>query len=347
MYTSADTTIARLFDWCMARLPNGSHAAHDHAAHGRARLFGETFYAIIRLAVSSELATSIASIVATTVLHVIAYGWITGVGVTFAIFVHEVGHVWELWRRGYLGERFWGISKLYFIPFVGAVLRLGVRFRNAEDEAAVGFMGPLFGGVATALALAVWLSIPAVAAFEGAFDPAVRKELLGVILMSAFFNGLNVVLTVRPFDGGRVTQAVHPASRFFGLPVLALLSYILAEPWVILLWMFYFTDFRFPNEWRRVWVLGAFTIAMFVWVLFDVHTSFWSNLFQTAIAALTTFGAAMYAKSAGDWDGEERRGELLRDRVVSQRWFVRYAFLLIGHAALFLAVAYAFGGMAM
>lgn len=302
MYTSQDSatfSVGRMLRRMFVRLDTrllelAEGGGNDAFLATLGRRFALRLHGIIQVAASSELIVSVLSFVVAAAYHVDAYGWIEGIGLSVALLFHEAGHVIALWKRGYFVGREWRIP-VYFIPFVGAVLRLWVRFRDGregvDDEAFVGIMGPVAGGIATAIAFCFWS-----ASADIIVDPDVRRSLFSVIATSHFFNLFNLVLTVRPFDGGRVAQAISPYFRAFGFIPLAALTYFYAEPWVVLLWIFALADVRMPNEWFR----GGLFIAM------SAGMAWWTNArgewtaqdsFGLAIAAIAAFGAVLYASA--------------------------------------------------
>ncbi|MBI5517857.1 MAG: site-2 protease family protein [Deltaproteobacteria bacterium] len=76
-------------------------------------------------------------------------GWGFALGILFSLYIHEMGHVLALTRRGFPA------TAPMFIPGLGALVRLQQRPANAIEDARIGLAGPLFGLGAAAVALAL------------------------------------------------------------------------------------------------------------------------------------------------------------------------------------------------
>ncbi len=305
MYTSKDAQTAGVLAWARRRFAGLAMDRDPETFLEDRTVFHKMaiwIAKVVQIIAGSEVIVSVLSFVVTASFHVATFGWIKGIGLTLMLLFHEMGHVWALWRRGYfIGQERW--MPVYFIPFVGAILRLGIKFRDEnkqDDEAFVGIMGPIAGGVATFIAYLVWISAPLFPIFEGTWfwGAEARQAVLAVLLSSVVFNGFNLVLTVRPFDGGRVTQAISPYLRFVGFGALAILTLFFRQPWIILPWMFAFTGIRFGNEWRRAMLFGVLAAGMTVWSL---RVSSWGtqDVFNLIVAYVTVFGSVIYAAGAG------------------------------------------------
>lgn len=75
------------------------------------------------------------------------WGWQFALGFVLSIYIHEMGHVYELQRRGIPA------SVPLFIPGFGAVIFSRQRFTHPADDARIGLAGPLWG---LGAALACW-----------------------------------------------------------------------------------------------------------------------------------------------------------------------------------------------
>ena len=137
-------------------------------------------------------------------------GWWFGVGLVSLIFVHEMGHVFELRRQGVPA------SAPLFIPFLGAFVGMKQMPDNAWKEAQVALAGPILGSIGAA---AVWLA-------GVAYDSNFLKALAFVGFLINLFNLLPVV----PLDGGRAVAALHPALWLVGLVALVLLEIYRPSP---------------------------------------------------------------------------------------------------------------------
>jgi Zn-dependent protease len=122
-----------------------------------------------------------------------AYMWqkhSTGVVIGFVLitFIHEVGHAVVIRAKG-LRAGF-----LVFIPFIGGAVTLKDQPRSAYDDAQIGLAGPIFGTVASLIALQI---------FKWTND-----SLYLVIATLGFILNLLNLVPLGPLDGGRISAAV-------------------------------------------------------------------------------------------------------------------------------------------
>jgi Zn-dependent protease len=128
----------------------------------------------------------------TMLIAVWAYGALWGVpfavGFVLLIFVHELGHGLVMRQQGIAA------GAPVFIPFVGAVIAMRGRPRNAYVEALVGIGGPALGTAAAALCLAVgW---------------ATQDPFWYAFASSGFLINLFNMLPISPLDGGRIAGVI-------------------------------------------------------------------------------------------------------------------------------------------
>ena len=112
-----------------------------------------------------------------------ATGWKVALGIVLAIYVHEMGHVAELVRRGFPA------SPPMFVPGLGAFVRLHMRPASVIEDARIGMAGPLWGLGATLAAWGWWMLMPS-------------HAILAVTKISAFINLLNLA-PIWQLDGSR------------------------------------------------------------------------------------------------------------------------------------------------
>lgn len=269
------------FSWILARLRAGA-AAPSGSARGwafalfvgacvlRALLWiGERAfpaYQAAKIALEVWWVSAIASMTVATTLQIVLYGALSGVALTLMVAAHEYGHLFGFWRRGC------AIPKIWFIPFVGALMRFAARTHDPsgfnrryglddpETAAYIGFMGPLFGTIATALVFIAWLTPE----FAPMIPGALRDPLRGILIGSALYNLVQLSLAVRPFDGGWVTQAIHPWFRHYTMGMLAFLTFTFHAAWVAHWWALFFYGIRFTRAWRRMLAVGSVALVMVV-----------------------------------------------------------------------------------
>ncbi len=137
----------------------------------------------LKLMKFSSIITMLVSIWAYSTL----WGWPFAVGFVLLIVIHELGHG--------IVMRLMGIpaGAPTFIPFVGAVIAMKGRPRNAYVEAMVAFGGPVLGSAAAFACLAVaW---------------ALDSDFWMSLAFSGFMINLFNLLPISPLDGGRIVGA--------------------------------------------------------------------------------------------------------------------------------------------
>lgn len=115
------------------------------------------------------------------------WGWPFAVGFVLLIVIHELGHG--------IVMRMMGIpaGAPTFIPFVGAVIAMKGRPRNAYVEALVAFGGPVLGSLAALVCLILAWSL--------------ASDFWMSLAFSGFMINLFNLLPISPLDGGRIVGA--------------------------------------------------------------------------------------------------------------------------------------------
>jgi Zn-dependent protease len=132
------------------------------------------------------------------------YGWQFALGLIVSIYIHEMGHV--VWLRRF------GIpaSAPMFIPGLGAFVRLKAHPATVGEDARVGLAGPVWGGAAAVLALAL-------AEIVG------RPIFFAIARVGAWINVFNL-MPVWQLDGGRGFAALSRRQR----AIVAAVAWLLA-----------------------------------------------------------------------------------------------------------------------
>ena len=163
--------------------------------------FGVILIKLKPLTVFGSMAISIAA-------YASLWGWKFAAGFVGLIFVHEMGHVVALRRRGVRA------GAPVFLPFLGAFVRMKESPRSVFVEAETALAGPYVGTVA---AFAVLLA-----------GDAYGSPMLRDLAFTGFLLNLFNLLPVLPLDGGRAAAALHPA--FWSVGLLLLLGYEIYRP---------------------------------------------------------------------------------------------------------------------
>jgi Zn-dependent protease len=170
----------------------------------------------------------------TALVSVVAYslffGWAFAAGFVLLLFVHEMGHVFQLRREGVREA-----SAPMFIPFLGAAIFSKSLGDNALAEARVGLAGPILGTLGSAACLAL--------------AEVTNSNLLRALAYIGFFLNLINLIPVVPFDGGRAMAAMAPAMWFVGLGALVVLLLITGSPFLLIFLFLGFVETR--RRWRE------------------------------------------------------------------------------------------------
>lgn len=202
----------------------------------------------------SDYRRTLLSLIVFTVCMGAWIGWQAGIVLSILLLAHECGHFIEARRLGLK------VSQPFFIPFIGAVINIEPnQLKNPQDEAKMGIGGPLYGAIASVLALLIWL---------GWFS-----SCKGIGIGIAFSVGLNIVnlVPIRPLDGGRITQIIGPWTKGPGLLLLLSLTIYNFSPILLLIWGAVAVEFKSgyqgvqvsPRE-KLVWSLGYMLLLGFL-----------------------------------------------------------------------------------
>ncbi len=167
---------------------------------------------------------------ATMTLSMFAYSFMLGpwfaIGLVLMLFIHEMGHVIALRIKGYEA------SSPVFIPFLGAAI-FAPAFRDRENEAFVGYGGPLLGSLAAVALFGIWFLLPP--------DTVSAHLVLMTSYAAGYINAFNLI-PISPLDGGRITQAVGNGFKYIGLLSLVGYTTLLMEPGLMLIWILVLSD---------------------------------------------------------------------------------------------------------
>ena len=146
------------------------------------------------------------------------------VGLVILIWVHEMGHVFQLKREGIKA------SAPMFIPLLGAFVTMKEMPKNALAEARVGLAGPVLG---TLGALGAW----------GIYAVTGELLFLGLAYVGFLLNLFNLA-PILPLDGGRAVGAMSPAFWILGFFVMVAMFFVAPI-------MMFLVLLGVPELWRR------------------------------------------------------------------------------------------------
>ncbi len=225
-------------------------------------------------------------------------------GFVLLLFIHEMGHVIALKMKGLPA------SAPVFIPMLGAVI-FAPNFGSREDEAFVGYGGPLLGTLASFASFGIYF-----------LTHHQLFLLLGYI--SAFLNLFNLI-PIRPLDGGRVTQIFGKWFQYVGVATLLAFTLFIKEPAMLLVWILVLNDIRMNA--RLKFAIGiTCQIAMVVLMLGGFsHQAWWVSALDVSLA--TVFNIGFWINTSQQVDNTDTGPSVPVPLNVRMKWFFAYASL--------------------
>jgi Zn-dependent protease len=167
-------------------------------------IWGVAKYAVLVVAKVPALAT-----LATGLLAVWAYSllfpWYAAIGLVAMIFVHEMGHVFEIRRQGAHA------TAPIFIPFLGAAIFQRSHAQTPVKQAQIGIAGPVAGTLAAIVALVLYAST--------------QNQVFLVWAYLGFWINLFNLIPFGMLDGGWILAPVSKWIQVAGLAILAALFF--------------------------------------------------------------------------------------------------------------------------
>jgi Zn-dependent protease len=199
----------------------------------------------------ASLMVTAGSMVLTIVAYILKTGWWQfAIGFVLITLIHEVGHALVMRRKGLR------VSAMLFIPFIGGAVTPKDEPRTAYDDAQIGFAGPIFGTIASLIALVI-------------FD-ITADELYLLVAFAGFGINLLNLLPVGVLDGGKISAAITKWMWVIG--------------GLIMLWMMV--------RWRSPLLLLILVLA--AWQIYLAVTQVRDDVYYAITAAQRTTVAVLY-----------------------------------------------------
>ena len=163
----------------------------------------------------TKIASSGGSMLLSLAAYATIWGWKFAAGFVTLLFCHEMGH--------YLAarERKLPVTLPFFIPFLGAAIKMKETPESVDTEAYVALAGPVAGSIAAFITY-----------FAGRYY---GSNLLLAVSYSGFLLNLCNLLPVSPLDGGRITAALSPRVWLVGAPIMAAAFYYMPSPVLLII----------------------------------------------------------------------------------------------------------------
>jgi Zn-dependent protease len=173
------------------------------------------FKSLIFLLPKLKILTTSGSMLVSVAAYSLIWGWKFAAGFVLLIFVHEMGHVFQLRREGVKA------SAPMFIPFMGAVIWAKSLGDSALAEARVGLAGPVLGSLGAAALIPI--------------ASATGNDMFTALAFTGFFLNLFNLLPVVPLDGGRAMAALSPWMWFVGFAGLVAAAVAFPNPIILVI----------------------------------------------------------------------------------------------------------------
>jgi Zn-dependent protease len=162
-----------------------------------------------------KLLATAGSMLVSVAAYALLWGPAFGAGFVGLLFVHEMGHVWQMRREGVRP------SWMVFVPFMGAAVGARSLGGSALAEARVGLAGPVLGTLGSA-------AVALVGVLTG-------SDFWYALAFTGFFLNLFNMLPIVPLDGGRAMAAMAPWMWFVGFAAVVVLAFVAPNPIIILI----------------------------------------------------------------------------------------------------------------
>lgn len=271
-------------------------------------------FKLLKLMKFTKAFMTFASMIVSAFVYAIFLSPWFAIGLVTMLFIHEMGHIVALRIKGY------SAPGPVFIPMLGAVI-FAPKFENPEDEAFIGYGGPLIGGLAALILFGIWALLP---------KPS--DILLMTSYIAAYLNLFNLI-PIRPLDGGRVTQVIGSWFKYIGLIFLLVFSLYIRQPSILLIWILVLDDINL-TPWLKFGVGATCQTAMMALFFFGYSDqSVWVDILDIFLA--TTFTFRLYA-GAHKWVSDEVEKIVAVTVGVRIKWTVLYLLLAAGLTTLML-----------
>jgi Zn-dependent protease len=162
-----------------------------------------------------KLLSTAGSMLVSVAAYSLIWGWRFAAGFVALLFVHEMGHYFQMRREGVKP------SWMLFIPFLGAAVGARSLGGSALAEARIGLAGPILGTLGCLALVPIY--------------EATHNDLWLALIFTGFLLNLFNLAPMLPLDGGRAMAAMAPWMWFVGFGVMVALLFVAPNPILILI----------------------------------------------------------------------------------------------------------------
>lgn len=173
------------------------------------------FKGVLLLLPKLKVLSTAGSMLVSVAAYSLIWGFKFAAGFVALLFVHEMGHYFQMRREGVKP------SWMLFIPFLGAAVGARSLGGSALAEARIGLAGPILGTLGCLALAPIWL--------------ATDNDFWQALIFTGFLLNLFNLLPMLPLDGGRAMAAMAPWMWFVGFGVIIALLFIAPNPILIVI----------------------------------------------------------------------------------------------------------------
>lgn len=271
------------------------------------------------------------------------YGLPFAFGFVSLLFVHEIGHVVAGVLKGH------PLRAPIFIPFLGALIFIP-KLSSSEEEAFIGYGGPLLGACSVAALTLLWALWPG------------QHELILLLAFTAAFLNLFNLIPISPLDGGRITQVLGPRFRYVGYTLLIGFTIATRDPGLIMIWILVLCEVQLTKRSRFLAGLALWLSMATLYAMDYGHEGVLSRIFHLLLSGfyLLVYGYDYQSQRKNRRLAQEalkERGETVaEDALIDEadapalrtfpppawpvrlRWFGLYIVLVVGLASVMYAL---------
>jgi Zn-dependent protease len=191
-------------------------------------------------------------------------GLFMSIGFVFVLLVHELGHVFALIKLD------GSIKRIYFFPFLGAIVTSDKKLKTENEYAYFKYLGPLTGTLGTLITLVLFFLFK---------DP----RFLNLVFVGAIVNIINLI-PITLLDGYGMLRGSIKYVKWFGFSILVILGLFVFHEYIITLFiLIIFVLFSESSDKKymgyrlhEIILASIFLLAIIVLTILDTNKLVWN-----------------------------------------------------------------------